>query len=347
MVTSWWTLGAAVLSFAIAALLGKIMIPFLKKLKFGQTILDDGPKWHAGKSGTPTMGGLMFIISSLVVSAALLALYYFTNSTSDSIYATIQSQQFAKIFAGLVMALAFGAIGFFDDYIKVVKKRNLGLTSKQKLLLQFLVAIAYLLTLYLCGGTSSTIIPFLGRVDLGWAYWVIAAVVIVGFVNATNLTDGLDGLDGSVTFFASLVFMLICVFIGNAGSAIISAALAGGCLGFLMWNFYPAKVFMGDTGSLFLGGFLCAIAFAIDMPILIIPVGLIYIVEMFSVILQVTYFKITKGKRLFKMSPIHHHFEMCGWSEIKVTTVFSAVTIIMGILSLLAVMFGIDLGRSI
>lgn len=338
---SWWTLIAAVSSFIIAAVLGKVMIPFLHKLKFGQTIRDEGPKWHANKSGTPTMGGLMFIISSVVVSVVLVCILYFTSKNADSVMQSISAINYAKIFAGLAMALAYGAIGFFDDYIKVVKKRNLGLTGKQKLILQFLVAIAYLVTLYLCGSTSYTIVPFIGKIDLGWFYWVASALVIVGFVNATNLTDGLDGLSGSVTFFAALSFMMIATFLSNMGVSVISAALAGGCLGFLIWNFYPAKVFMGDTGSLFLGGFLCAVAFALDVPILLIFVGLIYIVEMFSVILQVLYFKLTHGKRLFKMSPIHHHFEMCGWSEVKVTTVFSIVTIVMGILSLLAVIYGV------
>lgn len=337
---SWWTLAAAVLSFAIAALLGKALVPFLHKLKFGQTIRDEGPKWHIKKQGTPTMGGLMFIISSIGVSLILFVIMLFTREEQSSLLDFINMSRFL---AGIVMALLYGAIGFFDDYIKVVKKRNLGLTAKQKLILQFLVAIAYLVTIYLCGSTSSTFIPFIGRVDLGWFYWVISAVVIVGMVNATNLTDGLDGLDGSVTFFAALSFMLISTFLMYEEMAILSAALAGGCLGFLIWNFYPAKVFMGDTGSLFLGGVLCALAFGINMPVIIIPIGIIYIVEMLSVMLQVIYFKLTHGKRLFKMSPIHHHFEMCGWSEVKVTTVFSIVTVIMGILSLLAVIFGIKL----
>lgn len=337
---SWWTLAAAVLSFVIAALLGKALVPFLHKLKFGQTIRDEGPKWHIKKQGTPTMGGLMFIISSIGVSLILFVIMLLTREEQNSLLDFINMSRFL---AGIVMALLYGAIGFFDDYIKVVKKRNLGLTAKQKLILQFLVAIAYLVTIYLCGSTSSTFIPFIGRVDLGWFYWVISAVVIVGMVNATNLTDGLDGLDGSVTFFAALSFMLISTFLMYEEMAILSAALAGGCLGFLIWNFYPAKVFMGDTGSLFLGGVLCALAFGINMPIIIIPIGIIYIVEMLSVMLQVIYFKLTHGKRLFKMSPIHHHFEMCGWSEVKVTTVFSIITVVMGILSLLAVIFGIKL----
>lgn len=340
---SWWALITAVLSFAVSSILGKLLVPYLKKLKFGQTILDEGPKWHSGKSGTPTMGGLMFIISSVVVSAVILAFIYVSTTPGD-LERMLLDTQFVKIIAGILMALAYGAIGFFDDYIKVVKKRNLGLTSKQKLVLQFLVAAAYLFSLHLCGATSQTLVPFIGHVDLGWFYWVAAAFLIVGFVNATNLTDGLDGLDGSITFFAALSLMMVSTYMANPGSTVLSAALAGGCLGFLVWNFYPAKVFMGDTGSLFIGGFLCAIAFAIDMPVLLISVGIIYIVEMFSVMLQVTYFKLTHGKRLFKMSPIHHHFEMCGWSEVKITTVFSTITLIMGALSFVAVLFGVDMG---
>lgn len=339
MNNSWLTLIAAVASFAIAAIAGKWLVPYLKKLKCGQTIRDEGPKWHQGKSGTPTMGGLLFIISSVVVSVIL---YFVYMSNMNSVESAVSGQNTVKFFAGIVMALMYGAIGFFDDYIKVVKKRNLGLTAKQKLVLQFLVAVAYLLTLSLSGVSSATMIPFVGWVDLGIFYWIIAAFVIVGFVNATNLTDGLDGLGASVTFFASLSFMLIGSYVYSMGMSIMAAALAGGCLGFLVWNFYPAKVFMGDTGSLFLGGFLCALAFGMNMPILLIPVGIIYIVEMFSVMLQVTYFKLTHGKRLFKMSPIHHHFEMCGWSEVKVDVVFSIVTLIFGVLSLLAVINGVQ-----
>ena len=229
------------------------------------------------------------------------------------------------------MAVAFGAVGFIDDYIKVVKKRNLGLKAYQKLLFQFLIAAAYLLSIYLSGGTSTTYIPFVGIVDIGLFYWPIAAILIVGMVNAVNLTDGIDGLCGSVTFFGAIFFMMIASFSGYIGMSIFSAAVAGGCLGFLLWNFHPAKVFMGDTGSLFLGGVVCALAFGIDMPILMIPIGIIYIIEMFSDIIQVLYFKATHGKRLFKMAPIHHHFEMCGWSEVKIVLVFSVITIIGGV----------------
>ncbi len=323
-----WTIIAAAVSFGISAVVGVWLVPFLRKVHFGSTILEDGPKWHKSKQGTPLMGGFMFI-TGIIVSTVLCVLLFYASAGSSN--APIETNlATVKIFAGLLMAAAFGAVGFIDDYIKVVKKRNLGLKAYQKLLFQFLIAAAYLLSVYLSGGTSITFIPFLGMVDIGLFYWPIAAILIVGMVNAVNLTDGIDGLCGSVTFFGAIFFMIIASFSGYIGMSIFSAAAAGGCLGFLLWNFHPAKVFMGDTGSLFLGGVVCALAFGIDMPILMIPVGIIYIIEMFSDILQVLYFKSTHGKRLFKMAPIHHHFEMCGWSEVKIVLVFSIVTIIGG-----------------
>ena len=191
------------------------------------------------------------------------------------------------------------------------------------------------------GYGTATVIPFVGTVDLGFFYYIIAAVVIVGVVNAVNLTDGIDGLDGSITFFVAVSFMLIASKMYSLGITAASAAVAGACLGFLVWNFHPAKVFMGDTGSLFLGGIVCALAFAVNMPILLLPLGIVYLCEMFSVMLQVSYFKLTHGKRLFKMSPIHHHFEMCGWSEVKIVGVFSTVTALFGAVAFLLVLFGV------
>lgn len=330
--TGMWTIISAVAGFAISAVPGIWLIPFLHKLNFGQTILEIGPKWHKGKQGTPTMGGFMFIAGSIVSAFVCVLLY--NVFTADQLKPALWS---IKIYAGLVMALGFGAVGFIDDYIKVVKKRNLGLTAAQKLLLQFAVAVAYLVTLALFGDDTKTYIPFAGSVELSIFYYPISAIFIVGIVNAVNLTDGIDGLDGSVTFFGSIFLMLISSFSGMMGASVMSAALAGSCLGFLIWNFHPAKVFMGDTGSLFLGGFICAIAFAIDSPVLLILVGLVYLLEMFSVILQVLYFKATHGKRLFKMSPIHHHFEMCGWSEVKIVIVFSVFTALCSALALILV----------
>ncbi len=330
--TKMWTIISAVSSFGIAALLGIWLVPFLKKLHFQQTEREEGIDLHKSKAGTPMMGGFMFILSSIVSGAGGVALY---NALGEAPETPLLC---AKVYAGIFMALAYGAIGFIDDYIKAIKKRNLGLTAKQKLVLQFLVAAAYLATIYFFGGDTKTFIPFAGMVDVGLMYYPLAAIFIVGIVNAVNLTDGIDGLNGSVTFFGAIFFMLIAPFIERIGVSIMSAALAGGCLGFLVWNFHPAKVFMGDTGSLYLGGFMCAIAFALDMPVMLILVGLIYIIEMFSVILQVGYFKLTHGKRLFKMSPIHHHFEKCGWSEVKIVIVFSAVTVVCGALALMTVM---------
>ena len=330
--TGIWTIIAAALSFAISGLLGIWLVPFLRKLHFGQTILEEGPKWHKGKQGTPTMGGFMFIVSSiLTTSVCVLLFYFFTGHDGIPPETTLQT---VKVFAGLFMAAAFGAIGFIDDYVKVAKKRNLGLTPGQKLALQFFVAAAYLATMYLFGEGTSTFIPFVGEIDIGIMYYPVAAVLIVGMVNAVNLTDGIDGLDGSITFFAGIFLILISGYIARTGLSIMSAALAGGCLGFLIWNFNPAKTFMGDTGSLYLGGYLCALIFGLDMEIFIVLLGFVYIAEMFSVILQVGYFKLTHGKRLFKMSPIHHHFEMCGWSEVKIVTVFSIVEAVCGALAL-------------
>lgn len=335
-----WALIAAVIAFGITAIMGKWMIPFLHKINFGQTIRDEGPKWHKKKQGTPTMGGIMFIIGILIATVVAVPCYW--QISSDNVFQMSETGLMAtKIFAGLCLALGYGLIGYLDDYIKVVRKRNLGLTVKQKLILQFLVAAAYLAAIYLSGGTGTTKIPFVGLVDLGWAYWLIAAVLIVGVVNAVNFTDGIDGLNGSVTFFFAVFCMVISSYLSMFGLSIMAAAVAGGCLGFLLWNFNPAKVFMGDTGSLFLGGAVCALTFGMDLPILLIPLGIIYWMEIGSVMLQVTYFKLTHGKRLFKMSPIHHHFELCGWNEVKICVVFSCITMIGGIASMLLVFFGV------
>ncbi|MBQ6413803.1 MAG: phospho-N-acetylmuramoyl-pentapeptide-transferase [Ruminococcus sp.] len=332
METGLWAFGVAVVSFAITAIIGRYLIPFLHKLNFGQTILDIGPNWHKNKQGTPTMGGIMFVIGIVIATSAGVLLYAIGHGL-DSV------SRF--VFAGLLFALMNGGIGFIDDYVKVVKKRNLGLTAIQKLVLQFLAAAIYLFVMYLCKDNTEILVPFVGYVDLGFFYYIVMAVVLVGIVNAVNLTDGIDGLAGSVTFFACLFMMLIANVLGNhVANVLFAAAAAGGCLGFLIWNFHPAKCFMGDTGSLFLGAMVCAIALAMDMQLLLLLIALVYLIEMFSVMLQVTYFKLTHGKRLFKMSPIHHHFEMCGWSEMKIVCVFSAFTALCGLSALLLVIFG-------
>ena len=294
-----------VASFAITALLGRWLIPELHKLKFGQTIREVGPSWHKNKQGTPTMGGLMFILGIVVAMMACLPVFY-TLGMEETLLMK------AKVFAGLGMAVAFGAIGFMDDYISILKKRNLGLTERQKLVLQFAVAAAYLVTIRLAGGGTSTVFPFIGEVELGWFYYLLAAVAIVGIVNAVNFTDGIDGLNTTVSFFAFLSLALCAGILSMTGLSALGMASAAACIGFLIWNWHPAKVFMGDTGSLFMGGMVCALAFGMDLPILLLPVGFVYLCEILSVVLQVSYFKATHGKRLFKMSPIHHHFEMCG-----------------------------------
>lgn len=336
MNTGIWTLIALVMSFVISSLIGWRLIPFLVKVKCGQTIKEIGPTWHKNKQNTPTMGGVMFIAGSLIAVAVTCICYIF--SADDYMFNKLT---IARVAAGFGMALMYGLIGFIDDYISIRKKRNLGLTAKQKLLLQFLTAGVYLVVLALCGDDTMTIIPFFGHVDLGWFYYIIAAVVIVGIVNAVNLTDGIDGLNGSVSMFVAAFFMVMAGASGFTEMTVLCASVTGGCLGFLIWNFNPAKIFMGDTGSLFLGGIVCAIAFGLDVPILLLPLGIIYLCEMFSVILQVTYFKLTHGKRIFKMTPIHHHFEMCGWNEVKIVIVFSSVTFIMGIVSLFLFLFGV------
>ena len=323
-----------VASFAITALLGRWLIPELHKLKFGQTIREVGPKWHKNKQGTPTMGGLMFILGIAVAMIACLPVFY-TLGVEETFLMKV------KVFAGLGMAVAFGAIGFMDDYISILKKRNLGLTEKQKLVLQFAVAAAYFLTLGLAGEPTATTIPFLGQLDLGWFYYILAAIVLVGLVNAVNFTDGIDGLNSTVSFFVFLALSLCAGALSMTGLTALGLAAAAGCVGFLLWNWHPAKVFMGDTGSLFLGGMVGALAFGLDMPILLLPVGLVYWAEILSVVLQVTYFKSTHGKRLFKMSPIHHHFEMCGWSEVKICLVFGLVALIGGAIALACTLFGV------
>ena len=336
-------LATIILSILITYFFGKKFIPYLHKLKYGQTILKIGPAWHKNKQGTPTMGGIILILG-VFLSIIIVAPFYFFIAKSN-VFLREPSIILLKIISGLLMALSYGAIGFLDDYVKVVKKRNLGLTAIQKLIMQFLVAGCYLFLIsyaeFLQSGSNitSTIVPFFGRINLGVFYWPMAAILIVGMVNAVNLTDGIDGLCASITFFVAIFFMLIAIFLSSLSLSIVTGALIGSCFGFLIFNIHPAKVFMGDTGSLFLGGLICAIAFSLNMPILLPTIGVVFVTEMFSVIMQVFYFKLTKGKRLFKMSPLHHHFEMCGWSEMKICVVFNVITITFGIISIALVCF--------
>ena len=324
---------AIVASFLTTALVGIIIIPILKRLKVGQSIKEIGPTWHASKSGTPTMGGILFIIGIIVgVVVAYGALQMFEDKLI-----VLDIKDLIRLWAGVFCSLGFGLIGLADDYIKVVKKRNKGLSAIQKTMFQFIFVLVYFFML-IVNNCLSTIVemPLFGRVDFGNFYYVISILGIYGVVNAVNLTDGVDGLASSVTAVYAIAFMIISNCVQFYTMNILAAALCGGCLGFLIWNFYPAKVFMGDTGSMFLGGVVISLGFGVNQPILIIIVGIIYIVEAMSVVLQVISFK-TTGKRIFKMSPIHHHFEMCGWSEVKIVMAFSAVTAIFGCIAVLLI----------
>jgi len=312
-------------SFAISAILCPIIIPYLQKLKFGQFIRDEGPKAHQRKSGTPTMGGIIFILAVTVTS-----LFYI--------------QDYPKIVPVLFTTLGFGIIGFLDDYVKVIKKRNLGLTSIQKLAGQFLVTaiFAYYLLNYTDVGIGM-LIPFSGGFNGGrylylppWFFVVLLFFITIATVNGTNFTDGLDGLLTSVTVIVAVFFTVVAIAI-NSGLHPVTGAVAGSLMGFLLFNSYPARIFMGDTGSLALGGFVVSTAYMMNMAWFILIIGLIYAVEVISVVIQVTYFKVTKGKRFFKMAPIHHHFELSGWAESKVVSVFSLVTAILCMVGFLAI----------
>ena len=331
---------AAAVSFAATAALGVIVIPYLRKLKFGQTILDIGPKWHKEKQGTPTMGGVM-IVAGVLLSLAIS--FAFSTGFGGGFAAELKASGYrlTTLLAGILMPLSMAGIGFIDDYIKVVKKRNLGLTAKQKTFLQLLVSAAYLATMCL-SGMKTTVIPFIGEIDIvhgfGLLFWPIALFFIYGFTNAVNLTDGIDGLASSVTLLVACAFMLISGFLGNHVVNTLSAALAGACVGFIVWNAKPAKVFMGDTGSMFLGGMVVAISFGTNRPVLLLLAGVLYFLEALSDIIQVAYYKKTK-KRIFKMAPLHHHFEMSGWSEEKIVLVFSLIAAIGCALAVLPIVF--------
>ena len=315
-----------VISFAVTALVGKLLIPVLRALKAGQSIKEIGPTWHQSKQGTPTMGGIMFIVG--ILAAVVI-----------SGWQNMLSGDFTHLYIFL-FALVFGIIGFIDDYQKVVHHRNTGLTAPQKFVLQLAAAIAFLcLMRYIGVLTPNLYIPFFQtHIVLPWVvYLIFAAFVIVGTVNAVNITDGVDGLASTVTLPVGAFFTVIAVLWANRSVGIFAAALLGGLLGFLLYNHYPAQVFMGDTGSLFLGGAVAAMAFACDMPLVLILVGFVYICETMSDIIQVGYFKLTHGKRIFKMAPLHHHFEMCGWSEKKVVAVFGFVSLLFCVLAYLGV----------
>ena len=306
------------LSFILTTAIAPIFIPFLLKLKVGQTVRDDGPESHLKKNGTPTMGGIIILIGFIGGSV-------------------IFCSRYSNTIPIMLMTIGFGLIGFIDDYIKVVLKRSMGLRAWQKLLLQIIVTVIFAVYLTKVSGVNLLLrVPFTNgyMLDLSWFSYVILFIAVLGTVNGANLTDGVDGLASSVTIVIAIYFAIIAV-LENMGLEPTSLALIGSLLGFLVFNCYPAKVFMGDTGSLALGGYVIATAYMLNMPLYVIIVAVIYLVENISVMLQVSYFKITKGKRLFKMAPIHHHFEKSGWSETKVVTVFTIVSIFAAVIGYL------------
>ena len=309
-------IAALLIGFIAAALLGPVFIPVLIKLKFGQSIREIGPKWHEKKSGTPTMGGIIFMVA-LAVSAAVLYKYMDLKS-------------------GLILfcAFGFGVVGFLDDFIKVVLKRNLGLRAWQKLALQIIVSVVFVLV-----GINQDVLSVVIKVpftdimwNMGWLYIPFAIFVLLAVVNGVNLTDGIDGLATCVTIVVMMFFAVVISAMNIVSVTLVCYALAGALLGFLLYNKNPAKVFMGDTGSLMLGGMVGALSLVTGNPLILILVGIIYFIETLSVIMQVTSFKLT-GKRIFKMSPIHHHFEMCGWNEKKIDLVFTLVTVVFCVLA--------------
>lgn len=312
-------IAAVLIAFGVSAVLCPVLIPFLKKLKFGQQVRDDGPQAHLKKAGTPTMGGLAFLASVIVTSLIFVGKY-------------------PRIVPVLFLTVGFGIVGFLDDYIKIVMKRSEGLNPVQKLLGQLVITGIFCVYMIKYSGLGTVIhIPFLGiDWDMGWLYVPMLFLAVLGTDNGVNFTDGLDGLCTSVTILVATFFTVVAMG-EESGIAPVTAAVVGALLGFLLFNVYPAKVFMGDTGSLALGGFVSATALMLQQPLLILIVGFIYLAEVISVMIQVTYFKKTHGKRFFRMAPIHHHFELGGWSETRVVAIFSIVTTILCLIAYLGV----------
>ena len=302
--------------FGLTALAERILIPILRSHKAGQKILDIGPRWHKSKEGTPIMGGIGFILPTLVV----VAIFF--------IYAAIKGN--ASDYIPLALTIAFavghGAIGFVDDYCKLVKKQNEGLTRKQKLVLQFAITAAYLCVMVYTGNLpSEVVIPFINLPIRGVVWYILAALLMVGVINGANFTDGIDGLASSVTYVIGIFFAVFAFFAKDIGLSVVGASIIGATIGFLLYNFHPAKVFMGDTGSLFLGAIVMGAIFQMKQPLILFLVCGVFIIELLSTVLQILYFRLTHGKRLFKMAPIHHHFEKCGWGENKIVLIFSLV----------------------
>ena len=317
--------------FAISAIVLYFLIPVLRAKKIGQTIYELGPAWHGNKQGTPTMGGIGFVPPFLLVLAIFSVVFLIKAGAA-------QSKTLIPLALTLLLGVANAAIGFVDDYCKLLKKQNQGLTAWQKLLLQLVFAGAYVAMMAITGNLHTDIvIPFTDiAIQLGWLAYPAYIIVIAGFVNATNLTDGIDGLASSITAVVSLFLSVMAVITAQAGMGVIAAALFGAVCAFLLFNHHPARVFMGDTGSLFIGGVLMGCAFMAHMELLVLIAGFVYVAEMLSSLLQIVYFKLTHGKRLFKMAPLHHHFEKCGWSENKIVTVFSLASALLCVLAYFA-----------
>lgn len=316
-----------ILSFAVTAIVGRFLIPWLHALKAGQTIKEIGPSWHMAKQGTPTMGGIMFVVGILI---AILAMSWQDFAAGD--FSALMIFAFAAV---------FGVIGFIDDFCKVKFHKNEGLTAPQKFLLQLAAALVFVVLLRSTHHISNELyIPFFNvTFTIPWVlYMAFAAFIIVGCVNSVNLTDGVDGLATGVTMPVMLFYLAVALMWSRMGVGVLSSAVFGGLCAFLIYNFHPAKVFMGDTGSLFLGGMVCGLAFALDIPLVLVVVGIIYICETMSDIIQVTYFKLTHGKRIFRMAPLHHHLEMGGWSEVKLFCVFTGITAVCCLLAFWGVM---------
>ena len=332
------TVITAVISFGITALLGFVAIPALKRLKFGQTILDIGPAWHKSKNGTPTMGGVMFIAGVIISFVAGLAIMWASGNINMD---EVGSQKLAKAISAVIMALLFGFVGFVDDLIKVKKKQNEGLKPMQKIIMQVLIIAAFFTSHIIAGDTSTVItFPFLGQLDFGIFYYIVMGLGIIYLVNAVNLTDGVDGLCSSVTLVYCAAYVVICSLLGMSEMGLVSAAAGAGCLGFMVWNLHPAKVMMGDTGSMFLGGIVTAVGIGTGTEFVMVVCCAVYIWEALSVLIQMTYFKITHGKRLFKMTPIHHSFEIRGWKEGKIVAVFSLLELLACSVGILLQYFG-------
>ena len=312
--------------FVLTVLIARIVIPILKSHKAGVRILEIGPRWHKSKAGTPIMGGISFILAILIAGLVLTLISAWQGTAG----------QLLPLALTLVLAVGNGLIGFFDDFCKLVKKQNEGLRPWQKIVLQLLIAGVYLAAMVrFCGLTTVLYIPYFGiEVELGIFYYLLALIVILGFVNSVNLTDGIDGLASSVTLAVGLFFAVAAFLVSDRSLMLTAVCTVGATAGFLVYNFHPARVFMGDTGSLFLGGIVVGAAFQLNNPLILLVVGFIYLCEAASDILQVGYFKLTHGKRLFKMAPIHHHFEKCGWSENQIVFTFTGITLLFAALAL-------------